>query len=102
MLNYLCFFVLFNAVKTDTKLTLHHMRKMFIISLTKIKFKIWRVTFLKGFFTIKKDWDGLPFFSQETIYHVHTEMRQSLVLNLNYYCMTEQPVINAFSMKESI
>ena len=27
----LIFFVLFNAVKTDTKLTLHHMRKNFII-----------------------------------------------------------------------
>ena len=31
MLNFLCFFVLFNAVKTDTKLTLHHMGKIFII-----------------------------------------------------------------------
>ena len=43
------FFVLFNAVKTDTKLTLHHMWNIFIIQLTKIKFKIWRVTFLKSF-----------------------------------------------------
>ena len=32
------------------------------------------------FFTIEKKWDGLPFFSQETIYHVRTEMRQSLAL----------------------
>ena len=31
MLNFLCFFVLFNAVKTDTKLTLHHMGTIFII-----------------------------------------------------------------------
>ena len=31
MLNFLCFLVLFNAVKTDTKLTLHHMGKNFII-----------------------------------------------------------------------
>ena len=30
MLNFLYFFVLFNAVKTDTKLTLHHMGKIFI------------------------------------------------------------------------
>ena len=29
MLNFLCFFVSFNAVKTDTKLTLHHMGKNF-------------------------------------------------------------------------
>ena len=40
--------------------------------------KIWRVTFLKVF-TIKKFWDGLPVFMQETIYHVRTEMRQSLM-----------------------
>ena len=65
-----------NAVKADTKLTLHHMGKLFIIYLIKIKFKIWRVTFLKSFFTIKTFWDGLPVFMQETIYHVHTEMRQ--------------------------
>ena len=31
MLNSLCFIVLFNAVKTDTKLTLHRMGKCFII-----------------------------------------------------------------------
>ena len=31
MLNCLCFFVLFNAVKTDTKLTLHSMGKYVII-----------------------------------------------------------------------
>ena len=61
MLNCLCFlfyfilfyffffYVLFYAVKTDTKLTLHHMWNIFIIELTKIKFKIWRVTFLKSF-----------------------------------------------------
>ena len=29
MLNFLCFCVLFNAVKTDTKLTLHYMGKNF-------------------------------------------------------------------------
>ena len=78
MLNFLCFFVLFNAVKTDTKLTLHHIGKKIIIQLIKIKFKIWRVTFLKSFFTIKNNWDGLPVFTQETIYYVFTEMRQSL------------------------
>ena len=62
MLNRLCFFfvfffcvffyVLFYAVKTDTKLTLHHMWNIFIIELTKIKFKIWRVTFLKSFLSL--------------------------------------------------
>ena len=30
------------------------------------------------FFTIKKIWDGLPVFTQKTIYHVCTEMRQTL------------------------
>ena len=44
-----------------------------------MKFKIWRVTFLKSFFTIKKNWDGHPVFTQEMIYHMHTEMRQSLM-----------------------
>ena len=38
-------FVLLNAVKIDTNLTVHHMGKIFIIELLKIKFKIWRVTF---------------------------------------------------------
>ena len=49
MLNFLSIFVLFNAVKTDKKLTLHHMGKNFMVKLTKIKFKIWRVTLLKSF-----------------------------------------------------
>ena len=31
MLNILCFFVLFNAVKIDKKITLHHMGFFFII-----------------------------------------------------------------------
>ena len=53
MLNFFCFFVLFNAVNRDTKLTLHHMEKFFIILFTKIKFKIWRVTFLKRFLPLK-------------------------------------------------
>ena len=61
MLIFLCFIILFNAVKTDTKLTLHHMGKILIILLIKIK-KL----------------DGLSVFTQETIYHVRTEMRQSL------------------------
>ena len=30
----------------------------------------------KKFFTIKKIWNVLPVFTQETIYHVRTEMRQ--------------------------
>ena len=42
-----------------------------------------RVTFLKSFFTIKINWDVLPIFTQETIYHMRTEMRQSLVQRLN-------------------
>ena len=29
----------------------------------------------KKFFTIKKIWDGLLVFTQQTIYHVHMEMR---------------------------
>ena len=31
MLNFLCYFVMFNAMKTDSKLTLHHMEIFFII-----------------------------------------------------------------------
>ena len=59
----------------------------FFLLFIKIKFKNWRVTFLIFFFfIIKINWDGLPVYTQETIYHVHTEMRQSLdrnVLNLS-------------------
>ena len=32
----------------------------------------------KKFCNFKKKWDGLPVFTQETIYPVRTEMRQSL------------------------
>ena len=54
MLNCLCCFflcVFFCIVKCseNTKLTLHHMWNIFIIQLTKIEFKIWRVTFFKSF-----------------------------------------------------
>ena len=41
---------MFIAVKTDSKLTLHHMGNIFIIKFIEIKFKIWRVTFLKSFY----------------------------------------------------
>ena len=54
MLNFPCGFILFNAVKTDTKLTLLHMRKNVISKLTGIKFKIWSVTFLKSLQQLKK------------------------------------------------
>ena len=77
MLNFLCFFILFNAVKTDTKLTLHHISiyllilpdalagNSFIISLTKIKLKnLEGYIFFKNVFTIKEVWDGLPIFAQ--------------------------------------
>ena len=40
-------------IKTASKLTLHHMGKIFINSLTEIKFEIWRVTFLKIFLPLK-------------------------------------------------
>ena len=44
------------------------------------------VTFLNSFFfffffffvLLKTIWDGLPVFTLETMYHVRTEMRQSL------------------------
>ena len=35
----------------------------------------------KKFFTIKRNWDGLPILTQETIYHVRTEMRQRLAIS---------------------
>ena len=33
----------------------------------------------KKLFTIKKVWDVLPIFTQETIYHMRTGMRQHLL-----------------------
>ena len=33
---------------------------------------------MKSFLPLKKFWDGLPVFAQQTIYQVRTEMRQSL------------------------
>ena len=46
----LLFFVLFEAEKTVSKITLHHMGKMFNIRFGKIRFSFWRVTFLKSYF----------------------------------------------------
>ena len=54
MPNFLCFFVLFNAVKTDAKLTLHHMGKILMVKFIKIKYKNRRVTFLKSFLPLKR------------------------------------------------
>ena len=48
-----------------------------------MKFKIWRVTFLNKFLTIKRYWNGLPVFAQQMIYHVRSEVRQSLVFLIN-------------------
>ena len=41
------------CTKSKENLTLHHMRKIFISKFTKIKFKIWRVTFLKKIYCLK-------------------------------------------------
>ena len=46
----LFYFVLFKAEKTASRLTLFHMGEMFNIRFGKIRFGIWRVTFLKSFF----------------------------------------------------
>ena len=78
MLNFLCLFVLFNAVKTDAKLTLHQMGQTIYYLTYQDKIKNLEGYIFKKFFTIKKIWDRLPIFTQETIYRVRTEMRQSL------------------------
>ena len=54
MLNFLCFFILFNAVKTNTNLTLHHMGIFFYYLTFQDKIKIWRVTFKKKSFLLLK------------------------------------------------
>ena len=53
------------------------------------------------FFTIKRIWDGLPVFSQETIYRMRTEMRQSL--EWNHFWLTKlirSALAIAMSMEE--
>ena len=57
-------FLLFTAMKTDSKFTLHHMGNIFIIYLNMTKFKIWTVTFFKSFLTSEKLFDGLPVFQK--------------------------------------
>ena len=71
-------FVLFKAEITVSKLTLHLMGKMFNIRVGKIKFGIWRGTSLFYFATWKL-WAALAVSVQWTIYHVRTEVRQSLL-----------------------
>ena len=59
------FYVLFFAVKTDTKLTLHHSRNIFIIELTKIKFKIWKGYIFEKFLPLfLGGGGGIPVFTQ--------------------------------------
>ena len=57
------------------------MGKMLNIRFGKIRFGFWRVTFLKIFFLLLPLEDfGMDAVSvQWTIYHVHIEMRQSLL-----------------------
>ena len=45
-------FCIVKAEKTPLRLTLHYMGKIFNIRFGKIRFGIWRVTFLKSFFFI--------------------------------------------------
>ena len=48
--NFVSVFTALNSTKSKENLTLHHMGKYFISLPTGIKFKIWRVTFLKIFY----------------------------------------------------
>ena len=73
----LCFFILFNAVKTVTKLKLHHMGNLLLFNLPRYNLKSGGLHFIIFFFTIKNIWDRLPFV---LFYHVRTEMRQHLIL----------------------
>ena len=70
MLNFLCFFVLFNAVKT-------YGENFYYLTYQDKILNLEGYIFYK-FFTIKDFWDGLPVFAQQTIYHMRTEMRKSL------------------------
>ena len=54
MLNFLCFFVLFDEVKTDTKLTLHHMGKIFYYLTYEDKIKNLEGYIFKKFFYHEK------------------------------------------------
>ena len=72
------FFVLCNTVKTATNLTLHHMGIFFNYSTYQDKIQTLEGYIFKNMLLPLKKWDGLPVFTQETIYHVRTEMRQSL------------------------
>ena len=83
------FFKLFNAVKTDTKLILHH-KENFNLRRKNIT---WRIIFFK-FFTTEKLWIGLDFWDGhkgvnsvlgekitfEIIYPARGELRFSVVL----------------------
>ena len=75
---------------TSTSITVKHLLiKNQNINQSKSSLLIWHyVSYLflfKSFFIIKNNWDGLLVFTQETIYHVRTGMRQNLELSL--YCL---------------
>ena len=62
MLNFLCFFILFNAVKTH-KISFAWYGENFYLTYQDKTENLEGYIFEK-FFTIKKFWDGLPVFAQ--------------------------------------
>ena len=60
--NFVSIFNALNKIKKGEHFTLHNMGKVFISQLTGIKFKIWRVTFLKSFL-LPKDFEMVFRFS---------------------------------------
>ena len=58
----LFFFILFIAIQTDSKLTLHHVGKFSLrVRLTEIKSEIWRVTFSKSCLPLRNYGMGFRF-----------------------------------------
>ena len=59
----LCLFSLNKQYKKQLNIKItQYSGELFFSQLSEIKFKIWRVTFSKGFFTTEKFWDGIPVF----------------------------------------
>ena len=81
MLTLCSFSMQFAMQKDKENLSLHHMGNYLLFNLLRYNLKPEGLHFLKVFRNLNV-WDGLPVFTQQLIYRVKTETKQSIMLTL--------------------
>ena len=81
MLTLCSFSMQFAMQKDKENSSLHHMGNYLLFNLLRYNLKPERLHFFKVFRNLNV-WDGLPVFTQQLIYRVKTETKQSIMLTL--------------------